>query len=560
MTLRKLVPMLIPTLSVGLCLGVSPARAGFPGAVKQLSAKPAPPELDEQAAAVDEAERAEAERAEAEQAEAEQVEDTPEQVVDVVLPCGLRVITAKDASLPVAAVVLALELGTRDDPDNLPGLIHALAYHLQQGNRELAPGEAIATAHDVGGLAAMAVGVAQVRFESLVPISQLDQQLRVEALRLRAPNTGRELWLKSLSYARSDDHVKLLVPAEAAVEAWQDPGMAHDGRVVVQALGDMLDQGVGAQLSRFYDYRLATLVVVGPDEPEALLERVEPLFADLPARPRKQIAAAATPPAPPAPRVARVPHQKGDSMVWAVPGNPAARAWAQVLCGTLNRQRRASEEPPKARLRCTYSDDPRRPLLLLRAAGFDPALGPESMIAARLARVAAVASAPAQEPDLAHLIEAQRVRIETDLSFDLRAPFELASHLASAGERRTPKTAGLPLRPRDEILGLPLAPSSSADAALLESAADDVDPAVAPAAETQAEDEASLPESAATLLATIPELLDTRRAVLLLDTKQEVPPPAHDGATTPATPPATTPAVGGPATTPAANEPSEGDT
>ncbi|WP_165704202.1 hypothetical protein, partial [Enhygromyxa salina] len=169
-----------------------------------------------------------------------------------------------------------------------------------------------------------------------------------------------------------------------------------------------------------------------------------------------------TPPAAgPAPRVARVPRQKGDSMVWAVPGNPGARAWAQVLCGTLNRQQRTSEEPTKARVRVTYADDPRRPLLVLRAAGFEPAVGPEPLIAARLARVGAVAANPAVEPELAQLIESQRVRIETDLSFDLRAPFELASHLASAGERRTPKTAGLPLRPREEMLGLPLAPVSA---------------------------------------------------------------------------------------------------
>src|SRR5690349_24486784 len=67
----------------------------------------------------------------------------PVEVIDVVLPCGLRVIAARDASLPVAAVVLAVEVGTRDDPEKLPGLVHALAYQLQQGNRELGPGEAI---------------------------------------------------------------------------------------------------------------------------------------------------------------------------------------------------------------------------------------------------------------------------------------------------------------------------------------------------------------------------------------------------------------------------------
>jgi hypothetical protein len=460
----------------------------------------------------------------------------PAAVVDVVLPCGLRVITAKDASLPVAAVVLALEIGTRDDPEKLPGLVHALAYQLQQGSRELGPGEAIATAHDVGGLAAMAVGPAQVRFESLVPISQLDAQLRVEAMRMRAPNSGRELWLKSLSYARNDDGVKLLVPREAAAVAWQDPGMAHDGREVGKALGDMLDQSVGAQLARLYDYRLATLVVVGPDEPEVLLERIEPLFADLSTRPRKQVPSAMTPPAAgAAPRVARVARQAGDSMVWAVAGDPGSRAWAQVLCGTLNRQTRADADPAKARLRCTFADDPRRPSMLVRATGFEPAVGPEPLIAARLARIAAVAQSPDVEPELAALIDSQRARIDTELRYDLRTPLELATYLASAAERQGPATGP---RARDEILGLPGAGAES--------------DASEPASESESSDKtAATPtpsapnnDAAAALVAAIPALLDTRRAALLLDDEQTIPPPVH-GEAPPGTPTAAQPAKPG---------------
>jgi hypothetical protein len=424
----------------------------------------------------------------------------PEQVVDVVLPCGVRVIAAKDASLPVAAVVLAIEVGTRDDPEKLPGLVHALAYHLQQGNRELGPGEAIATAHDVGGIAGMAVGPAQVRFESLIPISQLDAQLRVEALRLRAPNTGRELWLKSLSYARNDDAVKLVVPREAAAAAWNDPGLDHDGRVVDKALGDMLDQAVGAQLARLFDYRNSTLVVIGPDDPQALLARVEPLFADLPARPRKQIAVA-TPPAPSSTRAVALPRQNGDSMIWAVPGNPRARAWAQVLCGTLNRQKRGANEGPKAKVRCTYADDPRRPLLVVRAIAYDPVLGPEPMIAERLARVANANA----EPELAALIEEQRTRIEQELAYDLRAPLELAAYLASASEQPAAATG---LHERDELLGLPTLRNPNTNAV-------------------------------ASLTAAIPELLDTRAGVLLLSPEQAPPPTQPD--TQPVTQPEPTP-------------------
>ncbi|MFV8749311.1 hypothetical protein ACNOYE_02040 [Nannocystaceae bacterium ST9] len=433
----------------------------------------------------------------------------PAEVIDVVLPCGLRVITARDASLPVAAVVLAVEVGTRDDPDKLPGLIHVLAYHLQQGNRELGPGEAIATAHDVGGLAAMAVGPGQVRFESLLPASQLDAQLRVEALRLRAPNVNRSLWLKSISYARGDERERPLVPREVIAAAWRDPGLAHDGRSVDEALGDLLDQSIEAQLAKLFDYRAATLVVVGPEDPQKLLERVKPLFADLPARPRKTIA-----PALPAgsneipaegPASVALARQKGDSLVWAVPGEPRARAWAQVLCGTINRQLAGPDEPAKAKLRCTYADDPRRPLLVVRALGFDPAQGPVPLIAKRLDRIAKAE----REPELAALIENQRARIFADLEFDLRSPLELASYLSGASERRDamqPDVASTRLR--SEVLGLPVreeVPGLTASHLV---------PPKIDSAEALAEAGELARLAAIALVEAVPRLLDTRAAVL----------------------------------------------
>lgn len=461
---------------------------------------------------------------------------SPAEAIDEVLPCGLRVIAARDASLPVAAVVLAIEVGTRDDPEKLPGLVHALAYQLQQGNRELGPGEAIATAHDFGGLAAMAVGPAQVRFESLVPASQLDAQLRVEALRLRAPNVNRALWLKSLSYARSDDRERPVVAREIIAAAWRDPGLAHDGRAVDKALGDLIDASVEAQLAKLFDYRAATLVVVGPEDPQKLLERVTPLFADLPARPRKTIAA----PLPggvseiPADGPASVVHAsaRGDSLVWAVPGDPRSRAWAQVLCGTINRQSAAPDDPPKSKLRCGYHDDTRRPLLVVRAVGFDAASGPAPFIARRLARIAKAE----QEPELAALIENQRARFFADLQFDLRSPLELASYLAGASERRErPDQPGMaqpdrkPTRRLDELLGLPLRKEV---------------PGLPATASPTIDTSASLPEAqelarlaTLALVDAVPRLLDTRAAVLALG----VPAAASE----PAPPP--TPSVGEPA-------------
>jgi hypothetical protein len=430
----------------------------------------------------------------------------PAEAIDEVLPCGLRVIAARDASLPVAAVVLAIEVGTRDDPEKLPGLVHALAYQLQQGNRELGPGEAIATAHDFGGLAAMAVGPAQVRFESLIPASQLDAQLRVEALRLRAPNVNRSLWLKSLSYARSDERERPVVARELIAAAWRDAGLGHDGRAVDKALGDLIDASIEAQLAKLFDYRAATLVVVGPEDPQQLLERVTPLFADLPARPRKTIAPAlpgGVSEIPAETATVEHPSARGDSLVWAVPGDPRSRAWAQVLCGTINRQSAAPDDPPKAKLRCGYHDDARRPLLVVRAVGYDAASGPAPLIARRLARIAKAE----QEPELAALIENQRARFFADLQYDLRSPLELASYLAGASERRdTAQPDRKPTRRLDELLGLPLRKEVPG---LPATASPTIDTSASLA---EAQELARLATLA--LLDAVPRLLDTRAAVL----------------------------------------------
>ena len=181
------------TLLLSALVGWSPATA---------DEAPAP------AKAAGEEEQATADVTPDEPTDAEASGDEPAALADdaleTVLPCGLRVVTATDSSLPVAAVVLAIDVGTRDDPDGLRGLVHALAYQLQMGNRSLAPGAALAAVTDAGGWAGMSVGPTQVRYESLVPLSRLELVLRVEAQRLRAPTVNRALWLKSISYARND--------------------------------------------------------------------------------------------------------------------------------------------------------------------------------------------------------------------------------------------------------------------------------------------------------------------------------------------------------------------
>lgn len=341
-----------------------------------------------------------------------------------VLPCGLRVIVAQDDSLPVAALVLALDVGMLDDPEGQDGLVHALAYHLHQGNRELSPGQAVGEAHDAGGLSEMAIGHGSIRFSTLVPVAQLDRMLWVESHRLRLPTVNPTLWLKSLSNARNDQRPRLLIELAAVAAAWADPRLAQNRRKASKKLGDLSEQELIAALDSLTIYPRATLAVVGPETPDKLLARVEKAFEKLPEAKRADelhpAAAPATGTPNAQPRTAEVKRARGDSFVWPVEPSLRARVVSQGLCGTLNRQKRSKTEAARAKVRCTFQDDARFPTLSIKIAGYEGEAA--AAVAARIERVV-------DGTDDVELTK--QLDVASDLSrSSLRRPFDLAKQLA----------------------------------------------------------------------------------------------------------------------------------
>jgi len=341
-------------------------------------------------------------------------------LLDGVLPCGLRVIVAQDESLPVAAVVLALETGTEDDPQSQPGLVHALAYHLLEGNRELRPAGAPALVHDQGGIAGIAVGPAQVRYESLVPISALPDVLWLESQRLRAPTVSEELWTSSLRWARRDTARGWRAPLAAMAAAHGATGLEHEGRVVGPGLDDMVPRAVGQALAERFRYEIATLVVVSPHPPAELRERIEGLFAELPAQPRRARDRSPRWRTGTAPQTLARAGEKGTELVWPVAPDPASLVQATVWCKALNRQRRHEGEPSRVRVRCHLDVDPRRATLVVQATGADD---PVALLRARLERL--------EHGDDAPLVERQRQAVLQEQALELRGPLPLARRLAA---------------------------------------------------------------------------------------------------------------------------------
>ncbi len=364
-------------------------------------------------------------------------------VIDKVLASGVRVILAEDDTLPVASVVLAIERGSEDDPEALPGLHHALAYHLLQGNREQAPGGIANLVHDAGGITSMATGPAQIRYESLVPVSMLAELVAAETGRLRAPTVVDELWQDSLVWARRDPPQTWGAPLSAIAAAHGVPALAIDGRTVSPAVAQLDARAVAAALADRFRYERATIVVVGPYPTEAALALVDAHLSDLPPRKRHVLDRRAKRGTRAAPRDVPVPRGDGNTFVWPIDPNPGAIKWAQVWCRTFNRQRRQPTDPRRARLRCHLDEDPRRPTLTVRASGVEDAW---AFVQSRIASIA--------DGRDARLVERELAVVRSALEMDLRTPLQLARALARSAADAPPTDPDRPERARDLLTGL----------------------------------------------------------------------------------------------------------
>lgn len=379
--------------------------------------------------------------------------------IDTVLPCGLRIVAAQDKTLPVAAVVLAVETGTEDDPADQPGLVHALAYQLLQGNRELSPHGVAQLVHDGGGVTALAIGPAQIRYESLVPVSMLDDVLWAESQRLRAPTVSAPLWKDTLRWARRDPGRAWTVSLDALAAVHQVDGLAHEGHHTPAELDALSPRAVSTALAERFTVERATLVVVAPMSPDLVLNRVLPLFADLPATERRARDRTTAVRSGSAPRDAKVKGGRG-VLAWPIAGDGDGIAAAEALCGALARQRRHADEPARAKLKCTIEEDPRRGVLSIDARGTDD---PVAFVRRRLERL--------RGTDLP-MLETQRVHTLAALAMRTRTPLALARRLAAVDPVGRPTDAA-PMRPLAELTGAaslvaPLDPIPAELAALLD--------------------------------------------------------------------------------------------
>jgi hypothetical protein len=284
----------------------------------------------------------------------------------------MRVIAGEDKTLAVAALVWMFETGTKDDPNEYPGLVHALAIHTHQGNRVLAPGMLLDHVHNLGGWTATAVGIGQVRFESLLPASELQSTLELEALRLRGISIDQELWLESLQVAARESPLHSPVTPSHKAKVWRNPGMEHDGRHPARALLNIPGASLAQYASRFFSPTRATLIVVSPSAPIEALMTVAQVFSASPAAPREAL----NDPIPQASGQATLLYETTakkskvhrETWLWPLPTGVVGSASAWIVCPWLSRPFSDAKYPDQS-AKCTVDGDPRSGVLRVDLRG-----------------------------------------------------------------------------------------------------------------------------------------------------------------------------------------------
>ena len=97
---------------------------------------------------------------------------------------GLRVIVSPDRTVPMVAVNIWFDVGSRDERPGRTGLAHLFEHLMFEGSAQVASGEHLATIQGVGGSANATTWFDRTNYFETVPTNALDLALWLEADRL----------------------------------------------------------------------------------------------------------------------------------------------------------------------------------------------------------------------------------------------------------------------------------------------------------------------------------------------------------------------------------------
>jgi len=232
-----------------------------------------------------------------------QRESEKNEMIDMQLNNGLRVIVAEDHTTPIVAVDIWYKVGSRDEKPGKSGFAHLFEHMMFEGSENVAKSEHMKIINDVGGIVNGSTTQDRTNYWEVVPANQLELVLWLEADRMRSLNLTMENFenqrdtVKEERRMRVDNQPYMRVLYEMKDEvAYTNFAYRHS---VIGSMED-LDNASLEDVRRFHDlyYRPnnAVMSIVGDVEIPQTIDLVKKYFEEIPPGPPVPVVDLSEPP------------------------------------------------------------------------------------------------------------------------------------------------------------------------------------------------------------------------------------------------------------------------
>ncbi len=211
---------------------------------------------------------------------------------DTKLPNGLRVIIAEDHTAPVFSIVVHYKVGSRDERKGRTGFAHLFEHMMFKGSENIGPGEHFMLVLNNGGNMNGTTNKDRTLYYETLPSNQIDLGLYLEADRMRSLAITRDNLDNQRNAVQEErrlgrDNQPYGLTFEAVDElAYDNPAYEHSVIGSMEDLNAATVDDVASFFKTYYAPNNAVLAIVGDVDPKVTLEKIQKIFAAIPAQPQ----------------------------------------------------------------------------------------------------------------------------------------------------------------------------------------------------------------------------------------------------------------------------------
>jgi zinc protease len=208
-------------------------------------------------------------------------------VTKATLANGLRVVVVRNPLAPVVSTDMAYEVGSRDDPADVPGMAHAQEHMMFRGTKNLSTAELGTLATALGGNFNAETSETLTQFEFTVPSSDLDAVLRIESDRMRDVLDLQSEWETERGAIEQEVLADETRPGadlfrDAEALALAGTTYAHDGVGTRAAFDKLTGERLKAFWNTWYAPNNAVFVIAGDVDPQKVIADIRARFESIP--------------------------------------------------------------------------------------------------------------------------------------------------------------------------------------------------------------------------------------------------------------------------------------